>query len=91
MYHADKIKAPVVFFQGLEDKVVLPAQAEAMVAALKQNGTPVALETYENEGHGFRNPDTIVDSLQKELSFYGEIFGFEPHDDIESIQIENKR
>jgi len=90
LYHTDKIKAPAVFFQGLDDKVVLPAQAEAMVGALKQNGTPVAYITYENEGHGFRNPETIIDSLQKELSFYGRIFGFDPHDEIESIQIENK-
>jgi len=78
LFQAEQISVPVIFFQGLDDKVVLPEQAESMVEALKQQGIEVTLVTYEGEGHGFRKPETIVDSLEKELAFYGKIFGFQP-------------
>ncbi|MGH1364161.1 MAG: prolyl oligopeptidase family serine peptidase [Calditrichia bacterium] len=78
LFQADQISVPVIFFQGLDDKVVLPEQSESMVEALKQQGIEVTLVTYEGEGHGFRKPQTIVDSLEKELAFYEKIFGFQP-------------
>ena len=34
IHHVDKLSCPIIFFQGLEDRVVPPAQAETMVAAL---------------------------------------------------------
>ncbi|MDQ4089392.1 MAG: prolyl oligopeptidase family serine peptidase, partial [Actinomycetota bacterium] len=52
--HADKLKAPLIIFQGLEDKVVPPAQAEVLVDALGRAGVPFAYLTFEGEAHGFR-------------------------------------
>ncbi|MCE5316854.1 MAG: S9 family peptidase [Parachlamydia sp.] len=68
--HAANISCPVIFFQGGNDKVVPPNQAEAMVAALTRNKIPTKLILYPEEEHGFRQAETIRDSLEKELQFY---------------------
>ncbi|MYE02646.1 MAG: S9 family peptidase, partial [Alphaproteobacteria bacterium] len=77
LLHADGISCPVIFLQGTEDKVVPPDQTEAMAAALRARGTPVALLLFEGEGHGFRRAENIVAALEAELSFFARIFGFE--------------
>ena len=87
--HADRIRCPVIFFQGVDDKVVPPAQAEAMVGALRSAGLPVAYLLFEGEGHGFRRAETIERCLEAELSFYGQVLGFEPADDLDPVEIEN--
>jgi dipeptidyl aminopeptidase/acylaminoacyl peptidase len=87
--HMDQIRAPMIIFQGLEDKVVPPNQAELMVDALSRNGLPVAYIPFEGEQHGFRIAKNIKRSLEAELYFYSKIFGFIPSDDIEPIHIEN--
>ncbi|WP_078085818.1 S9 family peptidase [Microbulbifer mangrovi] len=74
--HIEKLNCPVIFFQGMEDKVVPPNQAEAMVDALKDRGLPVAYITFAEEGHGFRSADSIKMALEGELEFYSRIFGF---------------
>jgi dipeptidyl aminopeptidase/acylaminoacyl peptidase len=76
--HAHRITAPVLFFQGLEDRVVPPDQTERMVAALKASGTPVTYLAFPNEAHGFRQAQSIAAALEAELGFYGEVFGFTP-------------
>lgn len=76
--HAERLNCPVIFFQGLDDKVVPPAQSQGMVDAMKARGVPVAYLSFEGEGHGFRRRETIMATLQAELSFYGQVFGFEP-------------
>ncbi|MGB0712703.1 MAG: S9 family peptidase, partial [Gammaproteobacteria bacterium] len=86
---AHKLEAPVIFFQGLDDKVVPPNQAESMVNALKAKGVPVAYMSFEGEGHGFRKADTIERVLESELYFYGRIFGFLPADTLQSVEIMN--
>lgn len=68
--HAQNITCPVIFFQGGKDKVVPPNQAEAMMEALQRNNIPTKLILYPEEEHGFRQADTIRDSLEKELQFY---------------------
>jgi dipeptidyl aminopeptidase/acylaminoacyl peptidase len=89
-FHAtDRLSCPVIFLQGLEDKVVPPSQAEAMVAALRSKGLPVAYVTFEGEQHGFRRAATIERALEAELYFYGSVFGFEPFDSIEPVPIDN--
>jgi dipeptidyl aminopeptidase/acylaminoacyl peptidase len=88
IHFADRLQAAVILFQGLEDEVVPPAQAETMVAALAANGVPHAYLPFEGEQHGFRRAATIVASLEAELSFYAQIFGFEPGDPIEPVTIE---
>ena len=79
----------MIFFQGLDDKVVPPNQAEAMVEALREKGIPVAYVPFEGEGHGFRQAENIYRALEGELSFYGQVFGFDPADEIEPVEIEN--
>ncbi len=68
--NVDKLKCPVIFFQGSEDLVVPLNQAEKMYAALKNRGIMTQLIVYEGEQHGFRKAHNIRDSLEKELAFY---------------------
>jgi dipeptidyl aminopeptidase/acylaminoacyl peptidase len=69
---------PVILFQGLEDEIVPPSQAETMVAALQAGGIPHAYLAFEGEQHGFRQAETEIRCLEAELSFYGRILDFEP-------------
>lgn len=67
---AEQITTPMIFFQGGRDKVVVPAQTEAMVAALKGQGLDIAYHYYPGEGHGFRQASTRQHALEQELAFY---------------------
>ena len=87
--HADGIQAPVIFFQGDEDRVVPPDQAQTMAATLKEAGLPVACVIFEGEGHGFRRFENIRDALAMELHFYGRVLGFEPADPVPDLEIHN--
>jgi dipeptidyl aminopeptidase/acylaminoacyl peptidase len=87
--HADGLDAPMIFLQGLDDRVVPPSQSEAMVEALDRKGVPVAYLAFEGEQHGFRQAANIRRALEAELGFYGRIFGFTPADDVEPIEIRN--
>ena len=89
IHFTDRLSCPVIFFQGLDDKVVPPNQAEAMVAALRTKGIPVAYVPFEGEGHGFGKAENIKRALEGELYFYGKVFGFTPADKIEPVEIEN--
>jgi dipeptidyl aminopeptidase/acylaminoacyl peptidase len=90
--HLASLSAPLVVLQGAEDRVVPPAQSEAVVASLREKGLPVAYRLYDGEQHGFRKAENIKDSLQSELSFYAQVLGFElPADeDIPVLEIENR-
>jgi dipeptidyl aminopeptidase/acylaminoacyl peptidase len=87
IHFVDRLRAPVILFQGLEDEVVPPSQAEQMVAALRASGVPHAYLPFEGEQHGFRRSGTIVRCLEAELYFYGRILGFEPADTIEPVEM----
>jgi dipeptidyl aminopeptidase/acylaminoacyl peptidase len=87
--HAAQLKRPMIFFQGLDDKVVPPQQSEVMVDALREAGVPVAYITLEGEGHGFRKADSIVRTLEAELYFYLRIFGIEPAEPLAPVAIDN--
>ncbi|MDQ3012397.1 MAG: S9 family peptidase [Acidobacteriota bacterium] len=89
IHYTDQLSAPVIFFQGLEDKVVPPNQSEMMVNALRAKGLPVAYVTFEGEQHGFRQAANIKRALDGELYFYSRIFGFELADPVYPVQIEN--
>jgi dipeptidyl aminopeptidase/acylaminoacyl peptidase len=89
IHHAARLACPVIFFQGLEDEVVPPDQAEMMVAILRDKKLPVAYITFEKEQHGFRMAQNIKRALDAELYFYARIFGFQPADEIEPVEIEN--
>ncbi len=89
IYHTDKLNCPVIFFQGLEDRVVPPNQAQMMFDAIKDKGLPVAMVVFEDEGHGFRQAQNIKKALDSEFYFYSRIFGFEPGSAIAPIEIIN--
>lgn len=76
--HADRIDVPVLLLQGADDRVVPPSQSEKIRDALATRGIPHEYVVYEGEGHGFRRAETIVDALERELAFLGEVFGFAP-------------
>jgi dipeptidyl aminopeptidase/acylaminoacyl peptidase len=75
LYHADRLAKPVIFFQGEEDAVVPPNQAESMVEALRRKGNPVGYYLFSGEQHGFRKAGNIQRCLDAELAFYAiEVF-----------------
>ncbi|MCP5026043.1 MAG: S9 family peptidase [Actinomycetia bacterium] len=85
--HTDGLSAPLILFQGLEDEIVPPSQAEAMVAALDAKGVPHAYMPFEGEQHGFRRAENIRAALEGELYFYGRVFGFDPADELAPVPI----
>jgi dipeptidyl aminopeptidase/acylaminoacyl peptidase len=89
IHHTDGLDCPIILFQGLEDRVVPPDQAETMADALRAKGIPFAHLAFEGEQHGFRKAGTIIRVAEAELSFYGQVFGFEPADEMEPVVIEN--
>jgi len=89
IYFTERLSCPLILFQGLEDKVVPPNQAERMFEAVKAKGLPVAYIAFEGEQHGFRRAETIKQVLDNELYFYSRVFGFVPADPVPAIPIEN--
>jgi dipeptidyl aminopeptidase/acylaminoacyl peptidase len=89
IHFTDQLACPVIFFQGLEDRVVPPNQAEKMVVALQSKGLPVAYVTFAEEQHGFRRAENIKRALDGEFYFYSRVFGFEPADELTPIEILN--
>jgi dipeptidyl aminopeptidase/acylaminoacyl peptidase len=87
--YTNNLNCPVIFFQGLKDKVVPPNQTQAMVTALLAKGVPVAYVSFEDEQHGFRKAENIKKSLEAELYFYSRIFSFELAERSEPVIIEN--
>ncbi|MBU2965439.1 prolyl oligopeptidase family serine peptidase [Amphritea sp. 2_MG-2023] len=70
LVHADQINCPMIFFQGGQDRVVVPQQTDVIVNALKQRGIAVEYHLYPDEQHGFRQASNQVHSLEAELQFY---------------------
>jgi dipeptidyl aminopeptidase/acylaminoacyl peptidase len=89
IHFTDRLSCPMILFQGLEDKVVPPNQAEMMFEAVRAKGLPVAYVPFEGEQHGFRRAENIKRSLDAELYFYSKVFGFGLADPVEPVAIEN--
>ena len=89
IHHADRLASPVIFFQGLDDKVVPPTQAESMVHVLRNKGVPVAYVSFEGEQHGFRRAANIKRAVDGEFYFYSRVFGFAPAEGLEPVEIDN--
>jgi dipeptidyl aminopeptidase/acylaminoacyl peptidase len=85
--HAERITVPVLVEQGAEDHVVPRAEAERIVDALFERRVPHAYLLFPGEDHGFRSKDAIIASFSAELSFYAQVFGFEPADPIDRLDI----
>ena len=91
LHYLDGFKAPLIVLQGADDRVVPPNQSELIVQALRSRQVPVAYLLFPGEGHGFRKPANIIRCLQSELSFYGQVFGFTPADELPPLAIEYLR
>jgi dipeptidyl aminopeptidase/acylaminoacyl peptidase len=89
IHFTDRLSCPMILFQGLEDKVVPPNQAEKMVEAVRAKKLPVAYLTFEGEQHGFRKAENIKRVLEAELYFYSKVFNFALADAVEPVKIEN--
>ena len=89
IHFTDQLSCPLIIFQGMEDKIVPPNQAELMVAALRAKGLPVAYVLFAGEQHGFRKAENIKRALDGELYFYSQIFGFPLAEAIEPVPIEH--
>lgn len=89
IYHTELLSCPVIFLQGLNDNIVPPNQAKAMVDALVKKNIPVAYVEFEDEGHGFRKSENVQCALDSELYFYGSVFGFQPADELKPVLIHN--
>jgi dipeptidyl aminopeptidase/acylaminoacyl peptidase len=89
--HVDRFTRPLIVLQGAEDAVVPPAQSEAIVAALRHKGVPVAYLLFDGEQHGFRRAENVRRALDAELSFYAQVLGFPlpPGEDIAPVEVEN--
>ena len=89
IHFVDHINCPLILFQGLDDKVVLPNQAEIMYEAIREKGIPVAYIPFPGEAHGFRKAENIKKTLDAELYFYSKVFGFELNAKHPSVPIDN--
>jgi dipeptidyl aminopeptidase/acylaminoacyl peptidase len=89
IHHVERLSRPLIVLQGVDDNVVPVAQAERIVAALRERGIAHAYLAFEGEGHGFRQAANIRRALEAELSFYGQLFGFTLADDIEPVVVDN--
>ena len=89
IHFAERLSCPVILFQGLEDRVVPPSQAERMVEVLRAKHLPVAYLAFEGEQHGFRKAETIQRTLEAELYFYSRVFGFPLSEEIQPVEIDN--
>ncbi len=87
VHFLDQIRCPVLIMQGLDDRVVPPSQAEAIVAALASNAIPYAYLPFAGEGHGFRGAAAIRRSMEAELAFLGQVFGFDPADAVDPLDM----
>lgn len=87
--YTDQLACALILLQGLDDEIVPPRQAEAMLAAVREKGLPVAYVPFEGEQHGFRKSENIRRALDSELYFYSRVFCFELADEVEPVEIEN--
>ena len=89
IHHLEGIDRPLAVFQGADDAIVPPDQAELIVDGLRARGIPVAYVLFEGEGHGFRKAENIRASLDGELSFYAQVLDIQlpPDEAIEPIEI----
>jgi dipeptidyl aminopeptidase/acylaminoacyl peptidase len=87
IHSLDRLRAPLLIFQGLEDRVVPPSQVDAMEAVFQAHGQPYVAIRFEGEGHGFRKAETKRAQYRTELAFLARVFGFTPADDIEPLEV----
>lgn len=88
IYFIEGISSPVIVLQGEDDLVVPREQAEQLVASLRERRVPHAYLLFKGEGHGFRQAGNIRRSLEAELSFYAQVFGFDLGDSFDPVKVD---
>lgn len=83
----DQLSCPILLLQGEDDKIVPPNQAEQMVTALKNKKIPYSYLLFKNEGHGFRQAETIIQAFNAELYFYRKILNIESDEKMSKVDI----
>ena len=89
LHQPDQIQSPVLFFHGLDDRVIDPSQTQSLVNLLIARGLPVGSQFFPGEGHGFSNPAVIARCLEAELAFYGRVLGIRLAERVDGISMEN--
>ncbi|MEO3939194.1 prolyl oligopeptidase family serine peptidase [Dermatophilaceae bacterium Soc4.6] len=89
VHHVDRLDCAMLLLHGADDAVVPPGQATSMAEAVRAKGKPVAVRIFAGEGHGFRAAQTRRAATEAQLSFYGQVFGFEPADEIRGQPVDN--
>ncbi|MFC4141036.1 S9 family peptidase [Pedobacter mendelii] len=69
VYNYQKIKKPLIVFQGVNDVRVLKAESDEIVAGVKKNGVPVEYVLFPDEGHGFVKKENLIATDNKTLAF----------------------
>jgi dipeptidyl aminopeptidase/acylaminoacyl peptidase len=87
IHSLERIAAPLLLLQGLDDRVVPPSQLDVMEAAFRAGGQPYVAMRFEGEGHGFRRAETRRAQYRAELGFLGRVFGFVPADGIPVLEV----
>ncbi len=85
---AHEISCPLLILQGGDDPVVPPEQAEALVEVLAKRRLPHAFVLFQDEGHGFRKTENLIAAAEAELSFLGQVFGFEPEGEFNPVKLQ---
>jgi len=91
IHHLDRLTAPLALFQGIDDKVVPPAQTRMVADALHERAVPYSVTYFAGEGHGFRQAQNIIRCLEGELSFYAQVLGFPHPEGVAPVTVENLR
>jgi dipeptidyl aminopeptidase/acylaminoacyl peptidase len=86
-----RIRAPLLLFQGLDDRVVPPSQLDTLETAFRAGGQAYVAIRFAGEGHGFRRAETRGAQYRAELGFLGRVFGFEPADGIPMLDVPGLR
>ena len=69
LFHADKIKKPLIVLQGANDPRVLKVESDEIVAAVRKNGVPVEYVVFDDEGHGFTKKKNRLEGWEAILKF----------------------
>ncbi|PSR20104.1 MAG: peptidase [Sulfobacillus acidophilus] len=89
VFHLDRLRAPVLAFHGLQDRVIPVSQTQALVESLTQKGLPVGTVTFAEEGHEFSHPDTMARCYEAELAFYAKVLNIRLPERVEAVSIQN--
>jgi dipeptidyl aminopeptidase/acylaminoacyl peptidase len=71
----DQIRAPLLVVQGANDSRVVQAESDNLVEALRARGVDVEYRVKGDEGHGFVNPENVIDLWRAVDRFLGEHLG----------------